>query len=197
MENFPHHTCTKESQPKVNNDYRPVALTSIVMKCFERIIVSHLLPLIKPILDPHQFTYRANRSVDDATLTLVHHLYQHLDTGGHHARVLMVDFSSAFNTIQPHLMMQKMMSMALNPNIMLWIQQFLTGRLQRVCLGTTRSGTIRTNRNQKSEILYLAHWPTIISAYKYTYNVNGPWAGRLPKDCNISRYHGSHPTERK
>ena len=52
-------------------------------------------------------------------------------------------------------------------------------------------------RNLKSEILYLAHWPTIISAYKYTYNVNGPWAGRLPKDCNISRYHGSHPTERK
>ena len=52
-------------------------------------------------------------------------------------------------------------------------------------------------RNQKSEILYLAHWPTIISAYKYSYNVNGPWAGRLPKDCNISRYHGSHPTERK
>ena len=32
------------------------------------------------------------------------------------------------------------------------------------------------NQNQKSEILYLAHWPTIISAYKYTYNVNGPWA---------------------
>ena len=135
----------KKPQPKVNNDYRPVALTSIVMKCFERIIVSHLLPLIKPILDPHQFAYRANRSVDDATLTLVHHLYQHLDTGGHHARVLMVDFSSAFNTIQPHLMMQKMMSMALNPNIILWVQQFLTGRLQRVCLGTTRSDTIRTN----------------------------------------------------
>ena len=135
----------KKPQPKVNNDYRPVALTSIVMKCFERIIVSHLLPLIKPILDPHQFAYRANRSVDDATLTLVHHLYQHLDTGGHHARVLMVDFSSAFNTIQPHLMMQKLMSMALNPNIILWVQQFLTGRLQRVCLGSTRSGTIRTN----------------------------------------------------
>ena len=129
----------------MNNDYRPVALTSIVMECFERIIMSHLLPLIKPILDPHQFAYRANRSVDDATLTLVHHLCQHLDTGGHHARVLMVDFSSAFNTIQPHLMMQKLMSMALNPNIILWVQQFLTGRLQRVCLGTTRSGTIRTN----------------------------------------------------
>ena len=96
---------------------------------------------VKPILDPHQFSYRANRSVDDATLTLVHHLYQHLDTGGHHARVLMVDFSSAFNTIQP----QQMMSMALNPNIILWVQQFLTGRLQRVCLGTTRSGTIMTN----------------------------------------------------
>ena len=42
-------------------------------------------------------------------------------------------------------MMQKMMSMALNPNIIMWVQQFLTGRLQHVCLGTTRSDTIRTN----------------------------------------------------
>ena len=63
--------------------------------------------------------------------------------------------------------------------------------------GTTPIMAVSEIRNQKSEILYLAHWPTIISAYKYTYNVNGPWAGRLPKDCNISRYHGSHPTERK
>ena len=49
-----------------------------------------------------------------------------------------------------------------------------------------------SRNNQKSEILYLAHWPTIINAYEYTYYVNGPWAGRLPKDCNISRSHGSH-----
>ncbi|XP_010787373.1 homeobox protein OTX1 B-like [Notothenia coriiceps] len=47
------------------NDYRPVALTSVVMKSFERLVLSHLKSITDPLLDPLQFAYRANRSVDD------------------------------------------------------------------------------------------------------------------------------------
>ncbi|KAK3530672.1 hypothetical protein QTP86_031659, partial [Hemibagrus guttatus] len=32
----------KHSSPKCPNDYRPVALTPIVMKCFERLVLAHL-----------------------------------------------------------------------------------------------------------------------------------------------------------
>ena len=92
-------------------------------------------------MDPLQFAYRAKRGVDDATLTLVDSLYRHLDTCGHAARVLMVDFSSAFNTIQPHLLVQKLLSMNVNPHIILWVQDFLTGRSQRVCVGPVQSNT--------------------------------------------------------
>ncbi|KAK3543506.1 hypothetical protein QTP70_023226, partial [Hemibagrus guttatus] len=48
------------------NDYRPVALTSVVMKSFERLVLSYLKDITDPLLDPLQFAYRANRSVDDA-----------------------------------------------------------------------------------------------------------------------------------
>ncbi|XP_035286554.1 uncharacterized protein LOC118234254 [Anguilla anguilla] len=51
------------------NDYRPVALTSVVMKSFERL---------------------------------------HLDTAGTYVRILFVDFSSAFNTIIPALLQDKL-----------------------------------------------------------------------------------------
>ncbi len=43
------------------NDYRPIALTSVVMKSFERLVLSQN----EAITDPLQFTYRVNRSVDD------------------------------------------------------------------------------------------------------------------------------------
>ncbi|KAM9826449.1 uncharacterized protein ACBT44_006677 isoform 1-T1 [Syngnathus typhle] len=56
------------------NDYRPVALTSVVMKSFER-------------------------SVDDAVNMGLHYILHHLDTPGTYARILFVDFSSAFNTM--------------------------------------------------------------------------------------------------
>ena len=48
------------------NDYRPVALTSVVMKVFERLVLKHLKSVTSHRLDPLQVAYRENRSVDGA-----------------------------------------------------------------------------------------------------------------------------------
>jgi hypothetical protein len=48
------------------NDYRPVALASVIMKCFERIVKDHITSTLPATLDPLQFAYRFNRSTDDA-----------------------------------------------------------------------------------------------------------------------------------
>ncbi len=55
-------------KPKITglNDYRPVALTSVAMKSFERLVLAYLKDITGPLLDPLQFAYRANRSLDDA-----------------------------------------------------------------------------------------------------------------------------------
>ena len=43
------------------NDYRPVALTSVSMKCFERLVMAHINTIITETLDPLQFAYHPNR----------------------------------------------------------------------------------------------------------------------------------------
>jgi len=48
------------------NDFRPVTLIFVVVKSFERLVLSHLKEITDPLLDPLQFAYRASRSVDDA-----------------------------------------------------------------------------------------------------------------------------------
>ena len=45
------------------NYYRPVALTSVIMKIFEKIICDHLSKAV--CLDPFQFAYWTNRSVEE------------------------------------------------------------------------------------------------------------------------------------
>ncbi|KAK3550910.1 hypothetical protein QTP70_008073 [Hemibagrus guttatus] len=87
-------------KPKITglNDYRPVALTSVVMKLFERLVLAYLKNITGPLLDPLQFAYRANRSVDDAVNMGLHFILQHLDKSGTYVRLLFVDFSSACNT---------------------------------------------------------------------------------------------------
>lgn len=97
------------------NDYRPVALTSVVMKSFERLVLPHLKDIAAPLLDPLQFAYRANRSVDDAVNLALHFILEHLDSPGTYARILFVDFSSAFNTILPGLLRDKLYQLSV-PN---------------------------------------------------------------------------------
>ncbi len=47
-------------------DYRPVALTPLIMKCFERLVLKHIKTCLPASLDHHQFAYRTNRSTDEA-----------------------------------------------------------------------------------------------------------------------------------
>ena len=61
------------------NDYRPVALTSVALKCFERLIMAHINTIILETLDPLQFAYRANRFTDDTISIALHTALSHLD----------------------------------------------------------------------------------------------------------------------
>ncbi|KAK3520977.1 hypothetical protein QTP86_031267 [Hemibagrus guttatus] len=117
------------------NDYRLVT-RSVVMKSFERLVLSYFKDITDPLLDPLQFAYRANRSVDDAVNMALHFILQHLDSPGSYARILFVDFSSAFNTIIPALLRDKLFQLNVPDSMCSWITDFLTDRWQFVRLGT-------------------------------------------------------------
>ncbi len=88
----------------------PVALTSLVMKCFEKFVRDELLLKTQSLLDPLQFAYQARRGVEDASSTLLNMIIKHLEGRKTHVTLLFVDFSSAFNTIQPHVLIKKLIS---------------------------------------------------------------------------------------
>ena len=123
----------QEKNPSSLNDYRPVALASIVMKCFEKLVLRRLLTFTNEHLDPLQFSYKPHRGTDDAILTVLHNAFLHLDKAGSYVLILFIDFSSAFNTIQPQLLALKLLHLDVNPKLILWIVNFLLHRTQ-VCL---------------------------------------------------------------
>nr|XP_008300218.1 PREDICTED: calcium/calmodulin-dependent protein kinase type II subunit alpha [Stegastes partitus] len=99
------------------NDYRPVALTSVVLKSLDRLVLSHLRSMVGPLLDPLQFACRANRSADDPVNLGLHYILQHLDGPGSYARILLMDFSSAFSTIIPGILSTKLSLLNVSPSI--------------------------------------------------------------------------------
>ncbi|KAI3374721.1 hypothetical protein L3Q82_021026 [Scortum barcoo] len=88
------------------------------------------------------FAYQPGVGVEDAILYLLHRAHSHLDKGSGTVRILFLDFSSAFNTIQPTLLRDKLSRMGVDPQLMDWISDYLTGRPQYVGLKDITSDTV-------------------------------------------------------
>ncbi len=168
----------KNSKPSCLNDYRPVALTSIVMKVFERLLKNHICSSIPVTLDPLQFAYRPNRSTDDAISQVLHSSLTHIDSkNGNYIRFLFIDYSSAFNTVVPIKLAVNVTDLGLNSSLCDWIQDFFTGRPQVVKMGQFTSNSITLNIGAQqgcvlSLLLYSLYTHDCVSSYSSTSIVN-------------------------
>ncbi len=142
-------SCFKQSTivpiPKKNKIWRPVALTPIFSKCFEKLVRDYICSVLPASLDPLQFAYRSNRSTDDAIAFTLHTALSHLENKNTYVRMLFVDYSSAFNTIVPATLVAKLQTLGLNRSLCSWILDFLTGRSQVVRMGNNTSSPLTLN----------------------------------------------------
>ncbi len=128
------------------NDYRPVALNSVVMKSFEK-------PSGSP--EGHYWTLVGSSSVCLQSKQVCGRCSQHgtalcSATSRQTRGILFVYFSSAFNTIIPNLLLSKLTQLSVPTSICQWINSFLTDRQQLVRLGkyTSSTRTISTGAPQ-------------------------------------------------
>ena len=136
----------KVKNPRELNDFRPIALTSIVMKNLEKILKGEILSLAAGKIDPLQFAYQTGKGVEDAKLFMLDKVYKHLEKSGSHARILFADFSSAFNKMQPHILIERVSSYFNFPDqLSLLCLNFLIDRTQRVLVNGTMSGPLISN----------------------------------------------------
>ena len=86
-------------------------------------------------LDPHQFGSLKGSSTTHALVELVHQWQQALDTPGKMVRVLMLDFSKAFDRVDHTILLDKLANLGLPNFIVKWMTSFLCRRQQRVKIG--------------------------------------------------------------
>ncbi len=164
------HSCFKKSAivpiPKKNkitclNGWRPVALTPIFSKCFEKLIRDYICSVLPASLDPLQFAYRSNRSTDDAIAFTLHTALYHLENKNTYVRMLFVDYNSAFNTIVLATLVVKLQTLELNRSLCSWILDFLTGKSQVVRMThISKAPTEDTPGNSVKSLLHV-HKPDV------------------------------------
>eukprot|EP00061_Rhincodon_typus_P004878 g23649.t1 len=78
----------KKARVMCLNNYRPVALTSLIMKCFERLVMAHINSSLPACLNPLQCAY-CNKSTVDAISLALHLSLEHLDNRDIYVKLLL------------------------------------------------------------------------------------------------------------
>ena len=113
--------------------YRPVSLTSHVMKVFERVIkryiVKHLVQ--QNLINPGQHGFVPGRSTQTQLLQHYCDIFETISEGNRIDTVFL-DFAKAFDKVNHEILLQKVAKQKIKGKIGLWIQEFLNNRKYRV-----------------------------------------------------------------
>ena len=91
------------------------------------------------IEDETQYGAVKNSNTTCALLAALHPIFEGLDDGKHFARILLVDFSKAFDHIDHETVLQKLTANGVDEFLVRWFRGFLTERKQRVVIEQLQS----------------------------------------------------------
>ena len=91
-------------------------------------------PAILKIINPAQFGVIPRSSATKTLISMIHKWSEATDGTGASIRVLLLDYSKAFDLIDHHLLVRKICQLQLPPQIINWVIDFLKSRFQRVKL---------------------------------------------------------------
>ena len=114
-------------------NYRPVAVSSCILRIMERIIAKDLLQYLldNNLLSSTQHGFVKGRSTETAGLFFYDFLTKSLDA---HLCVdtIFLDYSRAFDSVPHHLLIQKLNNCGIGGKLMTWIKDYLSFRSQSV-----------------------------------------------------------------
>lgn len=121
-------------------NYRPVALTSHLIKIFEKVLRNHLINYLERhgLFNPGQHGFRLGRSCLSQLVAHYDHILQQLEQGKN-VDVVYLDFAKAFDKVDFLVTMRKLETLGITGKIGHWIYSFLTNRKQVVIVNGHRS----------------------------------------------------------
>ena len=126
----PQPKCTSPTEYK---QYRPISLLFHIGKLAEEVVIRKMRHKLDAVIKPTQYAYKAGVSTTDALLQYVDDYTKFLDDAKtKFVQSACLDFSKAFDRLQPSIVVNKMRSLNFDENIVRLISNFLCNRTQCV-----------------------------------------------------------------
>ncbi len=123
----------KETPLDQSNQLRPISVTNVIMRLFEKIVYqSELHHLNVEFIGNDQYAYKKGLNSTMALLKCQYKWLQWLDSDAYCVRIFSFDFSKAFDTVPHDILCNKLKQLNINPYIYNCIISFLSSRKQRV-----------------------------------------------------------------
>ena len=122
------------------SNYRPISLTSCLCKSMERMINARLVWFLEKnnILTKYQSGFRKGQTTTDQLIRLESFIRDSF-LKGYHVISVFFDLEKAYDTVWKHGVIRDLHKAGLRGQMPMFIQNFLSNRVFRVCLGSTYS----------------------------------------------------------
>ena len=121
-----------KSSPPTWNQLRPVSLTDHFAKVAEAFLIGWLMDDIEDEIDVNQFGNRKGHSTSHYLVKLLNNIFMHAEKPSSISRIVITDFSKAFDRVDHNIAIPKLIKMGARPAIIPWICSFLSQRSQCV-----------------------------------------------------------------
>ena len=127
-------------------NYRPVSLTSHLIKVFERVMRKHLVGYFENsnLLPDNQHGFRKNRSCLTQLIEHIDSVLKSLNEGLE-VDVIYLDFSKAFDKVDHNILLAKLKCYGITGKVYQWIESFLRGRNQTVVVNGQKSHSVEVD----------------------------------------------------
>ena len=137
--------------PKINppvsieTDLRPISVTSGISKVAEFFISQFFNSHFCQLNDPNQYGCTAGRSTTLALIKFYHICCKASDRLNNIIRVLLIDFSKAFDRVNHNVLFKKFQAYNFPVHIAAWSLSFLEQRKQYICINNRTSNLLTVN----------------------------------------------------
>ena len=114
-------------------NYRPVSLTCILCKVYEKLVRAHVLDFLEHRISKHHHGFVKGKSCLSNLLETFDDILDILDEGAP-VDLLYFDFSKAFDTVPHFRLLSKLEGFGVKGKVLNVIKDFLTDRTMRVCV---------------------------------------------------------------
>ena len=130
----------KGKSPAIPKNYRPVALTSLLVKTSEKVICTQLVNFLDEhdLFNDSQYGYRRTRSCLSQLLAHFDHITDLLELGIC-VDVMYLDFAKALDKVDIGITLRILKSLGIHGQLGKWLQSFLSGRLHSVLVEGKKS----------------------------------------------------------